>query len=146
MSWKALGNIILLVIAAAVLVTFYQVDRDHRTRDLATEGWSLARQIADRIPAEVAGHTRGPEDATKYLPGGAKDLPAHVESIWIVKDGLVVVRFKSPDALSGKSLEIRITGKDGKFERECRAPQIHPGLLPSFCRPGGGPSTVEVGK
>ena len=146
MSWKALGNILLLVIVAVVLITFYQVDRDHRTRDLATEGWRLARLIGDRLPAGATGQTRGPEDATKYLPGGAKDLPAHIESIWIVKDGLVVVRFKSPEALSGKSLEIRITGKDGKFQRECRAPQIDPGLLPAFCRPDAMPSTVEAPK
>ena len=83
------------LVVAAVAVTFFQVYRDREIRALAHAGANLGMQVAGRLLGAAPGQGRWPEDGAKYLPGGVKSLPAQVESIQVVQEGLVRVTFRS---------------------------------------------------
>lgn len=124
----------LLLVAAVVVFVFLPVYRDREIRVLAISGVMLGTRVSDQILAARLRQGRWPDSAAKYLPDEDKNIPAHVEGVRVLDDGLVRVSFKAPEELRGKAVEIRTFQKDGKYFRECRAPGVQYGYLPGWCR------------
>lgn len=143
---KVVVVVVLLLMGAFVFFVFIPAQSDRDVRALATAGVTLGSQVAERLPAAPTGSASEAAEGARYLPGGSKDLPAHVDRIQVTKEGTVRVSFKSPAELAGKAIEIRTIPQGGRLVRECRGTGIKDGYLPGSCRSGAEPIPVESPK
>jgi hypothetical protein len=135
--------IVVLLLVGAFLAVALPIYNDHRIQDVTRVGLQLGTRVADRALAAHPGEWREVTDGGSLLPDNEKALPEHIARIQVMKDGLVRVTFKSPGELAEKAIEIRTTGKNGKFMRECRGDRIGEKFLPPTCRPEHGSFAIE---